>query len=244
MKIIVLLLVFCVGIFGTGLIQQTDWVKFGIESNAKTEFPWWENGRINWNAEKIKRGLQVTEITIHHTGEQFIVDFKHPDDGILKLSEVQKDRLYRPRFEKSKDPEPQLFGFNVPIQSGNFLNLNGQKTEVFVAYHNLIMQNVKFLKLLEDDVAAWHAGNWDRNQVSVAIVLDGNYTDAMPSSKMLDMLAKRIAYFRNKFPIQRIVSHNEVRPEPTSCPGKWFGDEIRKSLWDKSSEYLVKKKFK
>lgn len=243
-SLLVLLLTFGVSALATGIIQQTDWVKFGQESNTKTQFPWFVEGRINWEAEKQKRELPVVTIVIHHTEKQFVWDMKNPDVGIWELSNLQKERLYRGRFERSKDPEPFIFGSGMPMQSGHFLILFGKKEEVFVAYHNLILTNGTFVKMLDDNAVGWHSGDWDKNQTSVAIALDGDFTEIAPNSKMFNMLAKRIAYFRSIFNIKEIVAHHEVRPQPTLCPGKWFTNDVKALLWSKSLEYLNKKKFK
>lgn len=88
-----------------------------------------------------------------------------------------------------------------------------------IAYQEAIDQdgNVYVLRGLWTQSAA--NGDEDVNDHNGAILLvlaPGEH----PTAKMLHMLRKRIARHREVFPRStRVYGHNDVRPEPTSCPG-------------------------
>lgn len=88
-----------------------------------------------------------------------------------------------------------------------------------IAYQEAIDQdgNVYVLRGLWTQSAA--NGDTDTNTDNGAILLVLAPGEE-PTAKMLKMLRKRIARHREVFPrSRRVYGHNDVRPEPTSCPG-------------------------
>jgi hypothetical protein len=99
-----------------------------------------------------------------------------------------------------------------------------------IAYQEAIDQdgNVYVLRGLWRQSAA--NGNADVNDDNGAILLV-LAPGEQPSAKMLKMLRKRIARHREVFPRSRkVYGHNDVRPEPTACPGKIVQDLIDKGV--------------
>lgn len=95
-----------------------------------------------------------------------------------------------------------------------------------IAYQEAIDQdgNVYVLRGLWRQSAA--NGDGDTNDENGAILLVLAPGEE-PSAKMLAMLRKRIRRHREVYPRSRkVYGHNDVRPEPTACPGRIVQDMI------------------
>lgn len=99
-----------------------------------------------------------------------------------------------------------------------------------IAYQEAIDQdgNTYVLRGLWKQSAA--NGNEDVNDENGAVLLV-LAPGEKPSPKMLKVLRRRIARHREVFPRSRtIYGHNEVRPEPTACPGPIVQDLIDRGV--------------
>lgn len=187
------------------------------------------DGTINWEAEK-----QPTDaIVIHHTADA-------PGMTWQRLSDIQRERLYVPRFKPSI-PDP-FIPAGTRVQSGHFRDephniaktgehvaIVTDKTEVFYAYHWLIRSDGKAERLLKDEDVGWHCGNWTMNCRSIAICFDDNLVGKKPTDAAMKTCARLLAMYRKKFKIKEIVGHNDVKSS-TECPGEWFKDGGRDQL--------------
>ncbi|MDD5738887.1 MAG: peptidoglycan recognition family protein [Candidatus Pacebacteria bacterium] len=174
-------------------------------------FSWFHrDGTINWDAQV----LPIDTIVVHHSALD-------PNATWVRISNLQKETLYRPRYESS-DPEPYLKGQEP--HSGHFRPVGGEWREVFYAYHWLVRPNGKCERLLQDCEVGWQAGNWDVNCRSIAICFAGDFTDGQPTDEALDACATLIAGYMKNFPaikIENVIGHREVNPK-TICPGNGF----------------------
>jgi N-acetylmuramoyl-L-alanine amidase len=172
--------------------------------------------QVNWEREKFEKKIPTDTIYIHHTAWT-------PGATWQRLSEEQKKRLYEARYNIA-DPDPLVKG-QEPY-SGHFrYDDKGVLVEVFYAYHYWVRADGKLAeRLLQDTEVGWHAGNWDENMRSLAIVFDGDYSGAWPSDAALQMAAGQIAEYCRRFPIKRLRGHYDAR-KGTECPGKWFDEK-------------------
>ncbi len=166
---------------------------------------------VNWEMEKIEKGIVTDTIFIHHTAWQ-------TNAGWQMLSDEQKKRLYDARYA-SADKDPFVQG--QPAHSGHYRFVDGKLVEVFYAYHWIVRENGKVERLLDDKYVGWHAGNWAENLRSLAIVFDGDYSKKPPPKKALKAAAKLIREYVKDYPtITRLKAHQDVRK--TECPGEWY----------------------
>jgi hypothetical protein len=176
-----------------------------------------KNGKIILGTEK---GVWDTErkptetIVIHHTGG---------DPGLTpeRLSAMELFRLYLRHYAHPYDTGrwPPLAG--APISSGHTRN----DQQVFYPYHWLVRMDGSAERLLYDNEVGWHAGNWRVNCQSVAIALDNNYENSVPSKVVLRTVAELITSYYQFVPKNQIVGHREVKrtmPGTTTCPGQLF----------------------
>ena len=165
---------------------------------------------VDWDAER----TGPVAIVIHHTGDKNPLDPKH-------LSDAGLEHAYTPVF-KNGNPNPYVAPGTTEY-SGHYVMLDGKPVETFVLYHVYINPEGKRTVYLSDGAIGWHAGNWDVNVESLAIVLEGDFTKGNPPAKMLDAAATQIALWCAKYPsIKFIAAHREVRKASTICPGEWF----------------------
>lgn len=179
---------------------------------------------LNWEAEKQEKQIPTDTLVIHHTASA-------PGISWQQLSQEQYHRLYggpedkdrknpSPRFWVT-DPDPYVYG--LPARSGHYrLNTDGVLVEVFYAYHWLIRADGTTERLLSDTEVGWHAGSWAWNMRSIGICFDGDFSTAAPPEAALRSCAKLIAEYAKIFPLKNLKGHNDLRPEPTTCPGAWF----------------------
>ena len=185
-----------------------------------------KSGRINWDAEKQQRHIVTDTIVIHHTALE---------PGLMPdaLSELEKTRLYTPRFN-SDDPDPYVKG--TPIDSSHDRIINGVKQPVFYPYHAMIRADGTIVPLLHEGEVGWQCGNWETNMRSMAIVFDGNFAESTPSEKALNAAAKQIAEWVSKYPIRYLCGHRQV--VPTQCPGSWFTTAAQRDLLWRAQKFM------
>ncbi len=173
--------------------------------------------RINWEAEKIEKGIVTDTIFVHYTAWE-------PGATWQRLSDEQKKSLYEARY-RIADKDPFVQG--QPPHSSHYRFVDGKLVEIFYAYHWLVRENGKVERLLDDREVGWHAGGpkgWEWNMRSVAIVLDGDYSKKPPPKKMLKAVAKLIQQYVKQYPtITRLKAHYDVRK--TECPGPWYREK-------------------
>ena len=161
---------------------------------------------------------EIDTIVIHHT---------HGDSEITKerLSAMELLRLYAPFFANpTYEADKEIKG--QPIFSGHF---RGGK-QVFYPYHWIIRKNGLAEQLLFDNEIGWHAGSWEINCRSIAIVFDNNYENGAPSRVELESVAKLI---KEKYPNiskGRIFGHREINAK-TTCPSNLFLSENGNRGW-------------
>jgi len=168
----------------------------------------------NFDAER----LPIDTIVIHHT---------HGDERMTneRLSAMELLRLYAPYFahptyEDDKEIE------NQPIYSGHFRG----KEQVFYPYHWIVRKDGTKDQLLRDDEIGWHAGDWNINCRSIAISLDGNYENSIPSDEEIRAI---IEIIKNSYPQvekERVLGHREINLK-TTCPSNLFLDKDGKTGW-------------
>lgn len=167
----------------------------------------------NFDAER----KRVDTVVLHHT---------HNPPGMSKerLSAMTLLRLYtRCYLNPSRESERHIQG--TPIYSGHFQH----GTQVFYPYHWMVRTDGTVERLLKDTETGWHAGNWDINCRSVAIVLDNNYEDSAPSQKELQAIATLVKTNYPNVPKERIFGHREINTK-TTCPSNLFLSGWKKDL--------------
>ncbi len=150
----------------------------------------------------------VDTVVVHHTSNP-------PGMSPMRLSAIELVRLYAPYFIEPSEEDDRLRG--SPVFSGHVRDGN----QVFWPYHWIVRNNGRAERLLDDDEVGWHAGNWDVNCRSVAIVLDGDYEQNRPSEIELGSIANVVAEHYGSVPMNRIIGHREVTGR-TTCPSEVF----------------------
>jgi hypothetical protein len=153
----------------------------------------------------------IDTVVIHHTSNP-------PGLSPERLSAIELIRLYAPYFLNplSKQDE-HLRG--RPIYSGHVRR--GQ--QVFWPYHWIVRNDGSAYRLLHDSEIGWHAGSWDVNCRSIAIVLDNDYEWGPPSEGELRGIARIIWNHYHFVSRSRILGHCEVTMK-TVCPSRLFLD--------------------
>lgn len=69
-----------------------------------------------------------------------------------------------------------------------------------------------------------HMKLWAHNQIAIGICLIGNFEKSKPKAKQLEQLEALIAYLQEKtgVPDKGVVTHTQMHPKHTLCPGKFF----------------------
>lgn len=151
----------------------------------------------------------IDTIVIHHTSNP-------PGVTPNRLSAIELIRLYAPYFmSPASAGDEDLRGRAI------FSGHEREGRQVFWPYHWIIRHDGQAERLLNDDEVGWHAGDWDVNCRSVAIVLDGDYEWSRPSRTELLSIAGLIARQYPWVPLTRILGHREVK-ETTVCPSNLF----------------------
>jgi hypothetical protein len=161
---------------------------------------------------------KIDTVVIHHTSNP-------PGLRPNRLSAIELIRLYGPYFAKPPHAEGQLLK-GEGIYSGHVRD----GRQVFWPYHWIVRHDGHAERLLYDSEVGWHAGDWDINCRSVAIVLDGDYELARPSVIELKGLAKIVRLHYPQVPLVRLVGHREIN-STTSCPSKLFLDGAAAKGW-------------
>ncbi len=162
--------------------------------------------------------VPIDTVVIHHT--------KNPPGLTPKrLSAMELVRLYAPYYASPKYANDASFK-GQPIYSGHFRN----SEQVFWPYHWLIRKDGTTERLLLDNEIGWHAGNWEINCRSVAIVFDNNYLDDKPSEIELRAVASIIKENYKNVLKTNIIGHCEAKPTEI-CPSKLFLDHNGHRGW-------------
>lgn len=158
---------------------------------------------------------EIDTVIIHHTSNP-------PGLSLSRLSAIELVRLYAPYFANpTAEGDRHLKG--QTICSGHVR----KGRQVFWPYHWIVRKDGRSERLLRDDEIGWHAGNWDMNCRSVAIVLDNDYEYGRPSDNEILAIARIIVDHYRQTSSRRILGHREVNPR-TTCPSEFFMDNHRK----------------
>jgi hypothetical protein len=176
---------------------------------------------VSWD----KQRKTIDTIVIHHTGSE-------PGMTKDKLSALELLRLYATTYASPTYKEDEQIK-NTPIYSNHFR----ESKMVFWPYHWIIRKDGTAERLLFDNEIGWHAGDWDINCRSVAIVLDNDYENESPSEEEINSIAQAIIKHYPKVPLENIVGHREVNPK-TVCPSNKF---LGKDGWKESLLAAVEK---
>ena len=160
----------------------------------------------------------IDTVVVHHTSNP-------PGMGTVRLSAIELIRLYVPYYlSPTAESDRPLRG--SPITSGHLRD----GVPVFWPYHWIIRTDGRVERLLQDGEIGWHAGNWDTNCRSVAIVFDNDYAWSRPSATELRAAARLISREYGRVPRDRILGHQEVN-QNTACPSRLFLDGPRGLGW-------------
>lgn len=153
--------------------------------------------------------LPIDTVVIHHT---------HNKPGITpeRLSAMTLLRLYA-TYYANPTYENDLEIKGKPIYSGHVRD----GSQVFYPYHWIVRADGSVEQLLNDNEIGWHAGNWNTNRRSVAIVLDNNYEDAEPSEQELEAITDIVRKHYPQISRDQILGHREVNTK-TTCPSNFF----------------------
>jgi len=164
----------------------------------------------------------IDTVVIHHT---------HHPPGMTaeQLSAIELIRLYAPYFSNPDAGDNDIKG--SAIFSGHARN----GRQVFWPYHWIVRGDGSAERFLEDGETGWHAGNWDINCRSIAIVFDNNYEHGAPSDVELRSAAAIIKNHYPAVPRERILGHREVNPK-TICPSNLFISTWKETLLRAISE--------
>lgn len=149
----------------------------------------------------------IDTVVIHHTSRE-------ERSSEWDISAIDLLRLYAPRYW-AEAGRPVVRG--QPIWSGHFFD--GHQT--FCPYHWLVGGDGSVEHILEDGYIGWHGGNWDINCRSVAVALDGDFSEEDPSPQLLRVVAGIISANYPDVVPERIYGHREIYKD-TVCPGGNF----------------------
>lgn len=160
----------------------------------------------------------VDRIMIHHSSRA---------EGLTleQLNAMHLLRLYLPRYQRGdiKTSSGEL----QPIYSAHF-DENGN--QVFYGYHWKVEQDGSFKRLLSDEALAWHAGDWDMNKRSVAIMIDDDLTDKDPTTDALESVTSILSenYRSVNLSPETLLGHRATFN--TVCPGNTFDPGWKQKL--------------
>lgn len=168
----------------------------------------------NWDEER----ASIDHVVIHHS---------HRADGlsVAQLNAMHFLRLYLPRYQRGdlKTSDGKL----QPVYSAHFDETGSQ---VFYGYHWKVEKDGEVRRLLADSALAWHAGDWEMNKRSVAIVIDDDLTDDRPTPESLDAVANILSehYSSINLSSSTLIGHKAV--SDTLCPGNAFDQGWKQDL--------------
>lgn len=166
---------------------------------------------------KVIKDRKISRIVIHHTAEPEGITWQQLSNmGYWRLYERREDKKYDPVKNPKRDP-------------GHYQILNGKRVPVFYAYHRLIRQDGTSVPLLLNDEVGFHAGGQAINESSVGICFDGDFSEKEPSIAAIATAKRLIAWYKERFPIVRVLGHCDVRNK-TKCPGLRFRKGLLKQL--------------
>lgn len=79
-----------------------------------------------------------------------------------------------------------------------------------------------------------HAGNKEKNQHGIGIVLIGNFEEEPPTPRQVEAVKRLVNSLKQEYgiPSDKVIAHSDVKA--TACPGKFFPVSeigLKKSLW-------------
>lgn len=177
----------------------------------------------DWDSER----EEVDTVVIHHTSGR-------PGMTWQTISTIHLLNVYAAFYANPYSDEEAVKG--QPIYSGHFRD----GIPVFYGYHFIVRNDGSLERMLEDSQIGWHAGNWDINKRSVAIVFDDDLEDKMPSETAIESVAGLIREKYPKISKDRIFGHKEVKKRgATTCPGNFFLPSKKYSGWKEDILSLI-----
>lgn len=151
----------------------------------------------------------------HYSREEWGARPPTPGPGLLTPSRVRGIALHWPAMATRLDTVPEV---KTALRSWQDYHMDGHGWSD-IAYQAAVDQlgNSYQLRGLRHQSAA--NGDTDVNETYGALLLVLAMGER-PSPAMVHAVQRRVARFRELFPnATRIVGHQDIRPEPTSCPG-------------------------
>ena len=102
------------------------------------------------------------------------------------------------------------------------VNTNGWRD---IGYHYFIEHNGIIKVGRMETVNGAHCRDDGMNSKSLGIALAGDFTKEKPTDQQIQSLKKLIESIKQRYPIESVLGHNEVKGANTDCPG------IDKKLW-------------
>ena len=168
---------------------------------------------VDWDAER----LPFRTVVIHHSAGPNNVT-------VAEINQGCKESLYAKRYASGNN-DPYVKGLEP--HSGHMVN--GQ--ESFLPYHYIVYPDGTTKKGLSPlisingvwyvDQVGWHAGNWEINCQSLAILLIGDYSNATPPPAQIKAVKKIINGLKFFNPELEVAPHYQFNSQ-TNCPGSTF----------------------
>jgi hypothetical protein len=150
----------------------------------------------------------IDAVVIHHThGEKPMTN--------SMLSAMTLVRLYATYYANPAESEKELKG--KPIYSGHFR----EGKQVFYPYHWIVRRDGSIERMLFDNEIGWQAGNWGVNCRSIAIALDNDYENSVPSKEEIESITQIIKENYSNVSKESILGHREINLK-TTCPSNLF----------------------
>jgi hypothetical protein len=159
----------------------------------------------NWDKER----KPIDTIVIHHTENLPGITWQRLN--AMHLLRIYATYYHHPTYENDLSIK------GTPIYSHHYC----EEKQVFYSYHWLIRMDGSIERLLQDNEIGWHAGKWDVNCRSIAICLDNNFKEQIPSNQVVQAIASIIKTYYPHINSNNILGHREINPK-SSCPGDLF----------------------
>lgn len=174
----------------------------------------------DWDDER----APIDHVMIHHSNRA---------EGLTRarLNAMHLLRLYVPRYLKGDIVNSA--GELQPIYSGHF---DSEDNQVFCGYHWKVDQDGESERLLQDSALAWHAGNWDMNKRSVAIMIDDDLTEAHPTGPALNAVIDILSEHYRHIHLSSATLLGHHATFRTLCPGNAFEDGWKQEILAKLSK--------
>ncbi|MGR3179472.1 MAG: peptidoglycan recognition protein family protein [Candidatus Anammoxibacter sp.] len=115
----------------------------------------------------------------------------------------------------------------------DFYHKNKKKWKYGLAYHFVIGNGsrsddgeIEIGSRWTNQIHGAHTGKMELNKVSIGICLVGNFEKQQigPSEQQLESLLPLVKYLCEKYdiPVDKVLGHNQIMQNHTSCPGKHF----------------------